>query len=71
MNETVSRSGHRTEETLQNKPRLQPAWCHSWVLLGFAAFLFYSFHHLIFVSEEMEVIKGSVDCPVNTGSRQA
>ncbi|KAL2300740.1 hypothetical protein Nmel_013627 [Mimus melanotis] len=70
MGETIS-SCHRTEETLQSQPRLQPTWCYSWVLLGFAAFLFHSFHRLIFVSEEMEVIKGSVDCPVNMGSRQA
>lgn len=63
-------SCHSAEGSLQSQPGLQPAcWC-SWVPLGFAAFLFNSFRHLIFVSEEMEVIKGSVDCPV-TGFRQA
>lgn len=59
------------EGTLLSQPRLRPACRCSWVLLACAAGLFHSFHHLIFVSEEMEVIKGSGDCPVNAGSRQA
>lgn len=68
--EAIISSCAGTGETLQSKPGPQPTWPYSWVPLGFAAFLFYSFHHLVFVSGEMEVIKGSVDCPVNTGSRR-